>query len=49
MILRRIVESLRARDWFTVAIELVIVVLGVFIGIQMANGNEERQLAAEAV
>jgi len=47
MILRRIVESLRARDWFTVAIELVIVVLGVFIGIQVANWNEERQLAAQ--
>jgi hypothetical protein len=47
MILRRFVEALRTRDWFTVAIELAIVVLGVFIGIQVSNWNDERKLAAQ--
>lgn len=34
MILRRFSTSLRKQDWSAIAIELVIVVLGVFIGIQ---------------
>jgi hypothetical protein len=47
MILRRIAESIRARDWFTVVIEFAIVVAGVFIGIQVANWNEDRKFAAQ--
>lgn len=47
MLLRRIAESIRARDWFTFTIEFVIVVAGVFIGIQVANWNEERKFAAQ--
>lgn len=47
MLLRRIVAYARARDWFSVTIELVIVVAGVFIGIQVANWNEERKFAAQ--
>jgi hypothetical protein len=47
MILRRIAESIRARDWFTVVIEFAIVVAGVFIGIQVANWNEARKFAAQ--
>jgi len=34
MILRRIVENVRARDWFTVTIEFLIVVVGIFVGLQ---------------
>jgi hypothetical protein len=47
MILRRIAQSVRARDWFTVLIELAIVVAGVFIGIEVANWNEGRKFAAQ--
>ena len=43
MILRRIATNLRAQNWTTVAIELAIVIGGVFIGIQAANWNEQRQ------
>ena len=46
MILRRITEAFRRQDWFTVAIETLIVVLGVFLGLQVNNWNEAR--AAEA-
>jgi hypothetical protein len=43
MIVRRIAESLRSQNWANVAIELVIVIVGVFIGIEAANWNQERQ------
>ena len=42
MIFRRISEQVRAQNWFTVGIELLILVLGVFIGIQASNWNDER-------
>ena len=40
MILSRIVEHLRKQHWTAVFIELVIVVLGVFIGMQVSNWNQ---------
>ena len=40
--LRRFGERLRAQDWFGVTIELVIVVSGVFLGMQVTNWNAER-------
>lgn len=42
MILRRIAEALRSQDWFTVFIEFVIVVAGIFGGLQVSNWNEDR-------
>jgi hypothetical protein len=42
MILRRITEHVKAQNWFAVAIDFVIVVVGVFIGIQVSNWNEAR-------
>ena len=42
MILRRLTENLRAQNWTAIAIEFVIVVLGVFIGTQVANWNQQR-------
>ncbi len=46
MILRRLSASFARQDWTAIAIELVIVVLGVFIGLQAANWNDDRQQAA---
>lgn len=43
MILRRLVTALRRQDYVTVLIETLIVVLGVFLGIQLGNWNEARQ------
>lgn len=40
MILRRITDAIREQHWVTVLIELVIVVAGVFIGIQVSNWSE---------
>ncbi len=42
MFVRRIVESLRTQNWTAIGIELVIVIVGVFIGTQVSNWNQER-------
>lgn len=48
MILRRLATSLRQQDWVTVVIEIMIVVLGVFIGLQVNNWNSERVARRDA-
>lgn len=42
MLLRRLAENLRAQNWVAIAIEFVLLVVGVYLGIQAANWNEER-------
>lgn len=42
MILRRVTKHVRDQNWFAVGIDFLIVVTGVFIGIQVANWNAER-------
>ena len=39
MILRRVIQHVRKQEWTAIWIDLVIVVVGVFIGIQVANWN----------
>jgi hypothetical protein len=40
MLLRRITKHIKNENWFAVFIDFLIVVVGVFIGIQVANWNE---------
>lgn len=40
MLLRRITKHVKDQNWFAVGIDFVIVVFGVFIGIQFANWND---------
>lgn len=42
MILRRIIEHVKVQNWTAIAIDFVIVVVGVFIGLQVNNWNEAR-------
>ena len=42
MLMRRIREHVETHNWFAVSIDLVIVVLGVFLGTQVSNWNAER-------
>ena len=44
MIFRRLAQSLKEQNWTTIAIEFVLLVLGVFLGIQAANWNDARAL-----
>ena len=45
---RGLLARLRGRSWSSVAVELAIVVLGVFIGIQVSNWNQDRLAARQA-
>lgn len=41
MLLRRVIEHVKKQEWTAVFLDFVIVVVGVFIGIQVANWNAE--------
>lgn len=43
MIIQRLGARLRQQDWLAVIIELLLVMAGVFLGIQMSNWNEQRK------
>lgn len=43
MILRKLAAAIRRQDWFTVVLEVVIVVVGIFIGLQVDDWNEQRK------
>lgn len=47
MILRRITQHVREQNWTAIAIDFVIVVTGVFLGIQLGNWNEARGASAK--
>jgi len=42
MILRRVIAHFKRQEWTAIAIDFLIVVLGVFVGIQVANWNAGR-------
>jgi hypothetical protein len=47
--LARIAQRIRTHDWFGAAIEVAIVVLGIFLGFQVTQWNEARQNRAREV
>lgn len=50
MLLRRISDHVRTQNWTAVGLDFLIVVVGVFIGIQVSNWNDARaQRAQEAL
>ncbi|MEM6537234.1 MAG: hypothetical protein AAF668_05835, partial [Pseudomonadota bacterium] len=42
MLLRRIITHVSTQNWTAVALDFAIVVVGVFMGIQLGNWNQER-------
>ena len=48
MLLRRVIQHVRKQEWTAIGIDFVIVVVGVFVGIQVANWNEARADDARA-
>lgn len=46
MFIRRITQHVKAQNWTAIILDFVIVVVGVFIGIQVSNWNDDRQNAA---
>lgn len=47
MILRRLTENLRLQNWTTIAIELVIVIIGVFVGNSVNDWSQQRMADRE--
>ncbi|HET9032306.1 MAG TPA: hypothetical protein VFN25_05300 [Dokdonella sp.] len=47
MILRRLTQNLKKQNWTAIWIEIVLLVAGVFLGIQVSNWNEERVARAQ--
>lgn len=43
MILKRLARGIRSQDWFVVTVEIMIVVIGIFIGLQVDDWNHARQ------
>jgi hypothetical protein len=48
MLLRRVIAHLRKQEWTAIAIDFLIVVIGVFVGLQVNNWNEARVDRARA-
>jgi hypothetical protein len=42
MILRRLADAIRRQDWFTIVIEITVVVIGVFIALQVQQWAQDR-------
>ena len=47
MILKRLRNEAGRQNWFGVVVDLAILVLGVFLGIQVSNWNQDRLDRAE--
>jgi hypothetical protein len=43
MILHNLADAIRGQNWFTVLIELTVVVVGIFLGLQVDDWNERRK------
>ena len=43
MLLRRVVDHVKSQNWTAIALDFLIVIGGVFIGVQLSNWNEVRQ------
>src|SRR5687768_4083825 len=42
MILRRLAHAIREQNWFAVVLEVTVVVLGIFVGLQVNDWNQRR-------
>ena len=47
MILKRLIRNVADQNWLAVLLEIVVVVIGIFLGIQATNWSEQRQSIAE--
>jgi len=47
VLLRRVIEHVKSQNWLAVGLDFVIVVVGVFIGIQVSNWNDFRRDRAD--
>ena len=43
MILRRFMQHIKGQNWFAVGLDVVVVIVGIFLGMQVTEWNEERK------
>jgi hypothetical protein len=43
MILRRLTKHIDEQNWFAVGLDMLVVIVGIFVGLQISNLNEERK------
>lgn len=43
MILQKLAQAIRRQDWFQVVIEVLIVIVGIFLGLQVSEWNDQRE------
>ena len=43
MLLRSVIGHVREQNWTAIAIDFLIVVIGVYVGIEVSNWNERRE------
>ena len=48
MILRRVIQHVRNQDWSAIVIDFFIVVIGVYMGIELGNWNDDRDAHSES-
>jgi hypothetical protein len=49
MILRRFTKHLKDQNWFVVELDVLAVITGIYLGLQVSDWNEERKYKDEAV
>ena len=42
MILRRFMQHVKEQNWFAVGLDVIVVIVGIFLGMQVTNWNETR-------
>ena len=47
MVLRRLTKHVKDQNWFAVGLDFLIVVIGVFVGMQVSNWNDAHQTQSE--
>lgn len=46
MILRRFMKHVTDQNWFAVGLDVIVVITGIFLGMQVTERNEERKEGA---
>jgi len=47
MILRRFTEHIKEQNWFAVGLDVIVVIVGIFLGMQVTDWNDKRNLQTE--
>ena len=47
MILRRFIEHIKEQNWFAVGLDVLVVIVGIFLGMQVTEWNDDRKERTE--